>query len=72
MLAQNKQISECYKNEHLARLLSDYVTIVMACPMEHVLHSGSIHISLSPLFKLFGNGLSEKVFLRLFGGKRNC
>ncbi len=72
LMAQNNQISECYKNEELAKLLSVYVTIAMACPMEHILHGGSINISLSPLFKLFGNGLAEQIFKRMFGGKINC
>ena len=72
LLAQSDQISKCYDDEGLAELLSTYTLVSMACPMENILHSGSINISMSPLFKLFGNGLAEKVFWRIFGGKRNC
>ena len=54
-MAQNNQISSCYKNKELAELLSVITMIGMVCPMEHVLYSGSIHLSLSSLFKLFGS-----------------
>jgi hypothetical protein len=35
------------------------------CPMDSILGSGSIFVSNTSIFKLFGNGFFEKVFHRI-------
>ena len=65
LMAQNGQVSRCYMNNDLAELLSILTCIGMMCTIENILHGGSSHITLSPLFKLFGNGLCERIIKRI-------
>lgn len=59
-LAYAGQISECYKKDEMAGLLSMFCNSRNGCPTGSLMYNGSMHITHPGYFKLFGNGTLEQ------------
>jgi len=52
---------EYYKDKQLALLFSIFLSICVGCPMENLLNTGSIHMTLISVIRLFGNGAFKEI-----------
>jgi sulfatase maturation enzyme AslB (radical SAM superfamily) len=49
------------KNDNLALLFALFQNVAMSCPMENVLNTGSIHLQVVSLIRLFSNGAFQEI-----------
>jgi len=61
-LARSGQADEIYlHNSELRELLALFVNISLSCPMENLLNTGSIHLQVVSLLRLFSNGAFQEI-----------
>lgn len=65
-MAHCGQVSECYKNDEMAALLSMFALTRHSCPTGNAQENGSINVGTHTYYRLFGNGLVENFVRRWY------
>ena len=61
-LALSNQVDEIYLyDDQLLQLFSIYINQALSCPMENLLNTGSIHIQILSMLRMFGNGAFQEI-----------
>jgi len=64
-LAYAGQVGEIYlENDDVCLMFALFMNSGLSCPMENLLNTGSIHLQVLSLIKLFGNGAFEEILSR--------
>ena len=61
-LALAGQVDPYYlENKGLLHLFALFVNVALSCPMENLLNTGSIHLQLASMLRMFGNGAFQEI-----------
>ena len=68
-MAKCGQISDIFLEDEKSCILFTMFLLKRSCPVESIVTTGSIHLSSTSFFRIFGNGVFQLICENVLGGK---